>query len=113
MLTVFRRVDRWGNIGGQPLTCAGIRDIIDRRRRAAGLKPLSSHDWRRALVGDMLEDGEDLVTVQEYVGHADPATTARYDRRPKARKRAAADKRNLALPLASDGTSLPSPHAAS
>jgi site-specific recombinase XerD len=110
---VFRRVDRWGNIGVQPLTGAGIRDIIDRRRRAAGLKPLSSHDWRRTLVGDMLEDGEDLVTVQEYVGHADPATTARYDRRPKTRKRAAADRRNLALPLGNDSPNTPSSDATS
>lgn len=92
---IFRRVDRWGNIGEQPLTGAGIRDIIDRRRRAAGLKPLSSHDWRRTLVGDMLEAGQDLITVQEFVGHARPETTAIYDRRPDGRMQAAADQRNL------------------
>ena len=41
--------------------------------------------------------GQDLVTVQEFVGHARPETTARYDRRPDGRKQAAADMRDLAL----------------
>ena len=102
---VFRRVDRWGHIGEQPLTGAGVRDIIDRRRKAASLKPLSSHDWRRTLVGDMLDDGYDLATVQKFVGHQRPETTSRYDRRPSDRMRAAADMRDLPSPAGS-----PPPH---
>ena len=38
----------------------------------------------------MLDVGVDLVTVQKTVGHSDPKTTARYDRRPEAAKRGAA-----------------------
>ena len=40
----------------------------------------------------------DLLTVQELVGHADAVTTARYDQRGQAAKRAAATQ--LVLPPA-------------
>lgn len=47
------------------------------------------HDLRRTLVGRLLNAGADLATVQAIVGHASPATTARYDRRPVEHRRRA------------------------
>ncbi|MFD0473741.1 hypothetical protein ACFQ0B_39885 [Nonomuraea thailandensis] len=44
----------------------------------------------------------DLATAQALVGHASPATTARYDRRPERTRREAVDRLRLpaARPLA-------------
>lgn len=70
-----------------------------RAAREIGLPHFSPHDLRRTYVGDLLDVGGDLPTVQQLVGHANPATTARYDRRP-ARARAAAVAGLDALPWA-------------
>jgi site-specific recombinase XerD len=34
--------------------------------------------WRRMFASEMLDAGADIATVQKMMGHANPATTARY-----------------------------------
>ncbi|MGR6919152.1 hypothetical protein ACU635_33305 [[Actinomadura] parvosata] len=46
----------------------------------------------------MLDSGADLATAQALMGHANPATTARYDRRPAATRRAAMARLHLPRP---------------
>lgn len=67
----------------------GIYKIVKARAIMAGVKHFSPHDFRRTFCTDLLESGEDVLTVQELAGHSSPATTARYDKRGEGRKRRA------------------------
>ena len=79
------------NRGGR-LTSQAVYAMLKARAAAAGVASLSPHDLRRTFVGDLLDAGADIATVQRLAGHASPATTARYDRRGEAVKRAAVDR---------------------
>ena len=79
------------NRGGR-MTSQAVYAMLKARATAAGVASLSPHDLRRTFVGDLLDAGADIATVQKLAGHASPATTARYDRRGEAVKRAAVDR---------------------
>ncbi len=81
---LFQRVDRNGHILAGGLSDNAIWRIVTKRREEAGLPRLTPHDFRRTWVGTLLDEDVDLVTVQNLAGHADPKTTARYDRRGSA-----------------------------
>jgi integrase len=75
---------------GHRLTGESVGLILARRAEAAGVARFGAHDLRRTAVGNLLDAGIDIATVSQICGHADPGTTARYDRRPEqARQRAA------------------------
>jgi len=91
---------RGGAIRIRPLSGQALRDVLDARCAQAGVRPCTPHDFRRTLVGDLLDAGVDLVTVQEIAGHASPQTTSRYDRRPARRRLEAVDRLTMPQPKA-------------
>jgi site-specific recombinase XerC len=72
------------------LSAQGVARICARRAKDSGIAPFAPDDGRRTFVGELLDAGANLATVQQLAGHANVATTARYDRRPEAAKRRAA-----------------------
>ncbi|THV33426.1 tyrosine-type recombinase/integrase [Glycomyces buryatensis] len=77
------------------MTGQAIADLLTKRLVEAGQRRHTPHDFRRTFIGELLDAGVDLAITQSLVGHASPATTARYDRRPARRSREAVDRLQL------------------
>jgi site-specific recombinase XerD len=78
---LFSGVTRAGRPRAGRLGASSIAYVLGRIADRAGVGELSPHDLRRTFVGDLLDAGADLVTVQKLAGHAQVTTTQRYDRR--------------------------------
>lgn len=77
---LFAKIRKDGLINGDGLSVWSIAKRLDKRRLQAGLDPLTWHDWRRTLAGDLIDDG-DLAGAQLVLGHASPSVTMKYSRR--------------------------------
>lgn len=87
---VFCRIDKGGKIAPlEHLSGESMRKLLSRRRAQARVQALTWHDFRRTFAGTLLDNGQDLVTVQKLMGHSSPTTTANYDRRGEETRRAA------------------------
>lgn len=70
-----------GVIQRRRMTGGAVAQLVVRLAEQAKVASFSPHDMRRTFIGDMLDAGADIATVQGMAGHASPATTSRYDRR--------------------------------
>lgn len=84
-------VTRAGSVLARRMSGQAVADVVSRVVRRAMVGFLTPHDLRRSFIGDLLDAGADIVTVQALAGHADPRTTSRYDRRGDRAKRRAVE----------------------
>ena len=67
------------NLRGDAITERGVQDILTRRALAAGLnQSLHPHMLRHSFATHLLDNGADLRTVQELLGHQNLSTTQIY-----------------------------------
>jgi integrase len=79
------------------MTPHAIYNIVQRPAREAKVERFSLHDLPPTFAGDMFDLGVDIATLQHLMRHADPRTTAQYDRRPDRVRREAV--RRLHIPV--------------
>jgi len=88
---LFVAVNKSGRITSfKHMTSKTIYSMLSKRANESGVYSFSPHDMRRTFVSDLLDAGADITTVSKMAGHANVATTSRYDRRPEEAKRKAA-----------------------
>lgn len=94
---LFYAINKGGNIqAGHGVSDEAIAQMLTKRMTQAGVSNLTWHDFRRTFAGNLLDDGNDLSTVQKLMGHSSPVTTSNYDRRGEDTKRRAL--KRLAVP---------------
>jgi integrase len=86
---LFLPLTKGGRLCWRRLTDKSVSWILQVRASQAVVNDFSPHDMRRTCISNLLDAGVDLVTVAELAGHASVTTTAKYDRRGEAAKRAA------------------------
>lgn len=60
-----------------PLSSNGLRLMLERRSRQAGLRRLNAHAWRHGFAMTMLNAGVDMSAVSAMMGHSSIAVTER------------------------------------
>jgi len=92
---LFTRIRRFDTLTNDRLTDQAVYHVLQVRQRQAGIAKCAPHDLRRTFATAMLDNGEDLITVKDAMGHASITTTQQYDRRGEARLRKARDRLDL------------------
>ena len=70
----------WRTDEGSRLAYAGLRAVLCKRARMAGIDVPGAHAFRRAFALLSLKAGVDVLTLSRLLGHTNLATVARYVR---------------------------------
>lgn len=63
---------------GSRLTPSGLRQIVRRRAKDAGVPEPGLHDFRRTFALESLRNGCDMYSLMRLMGHSSPAALQRY-----------------------------------
>lgn len=67
------------NRSGRPLSRGAIWGQVKKYAKKAGIfHPISPHTFRHSFATHLMQNGADLISVQELLGHSDLVTTQRY-----------------------------------
>ncbi|MEP8861298.1 tyrosine-type recombinase/integrase (plasmid) [Enterobacter asburiae] len=89
---LFTRIRRFDTLTNDRLTDQAVYHVLQVRQHQAGIAKCAPHDLRRTFATAMLDNGEDLITVKDAMGHASVTTTQQYDRRGENRLKSARDR---------------------
>ncbi|MGR6837887.1 tyrosine-type recombinase/integrase [Aliivibrio wodanis] len=92
---LFTRIRRFDTVTTDKLSSQAILHILNERRKQAGIKAFSPHDCRRTFASMLLDNGEDISTVKDAMGHASIITTQKYDKRGFERLKKASENLNF------------------
>ncbi len=99
---LFAPVNKAGRVqGGRGLTGRAIARRVELRSEQARIGRFSPHVLRRTFATRALDQGVDVATVADLMGHASLDTTRRYDRRGEQAKKDAMTA--IAVPYAQPG----------
>jgi len=90
-------VERYGKVKIRYMNDQVVMNVLQKRAEQAGVPHFAPHDLRRTFISNLLNT-TDLLTVQQLVGHADPATTAKYNLRGEAVKQEAVGRLHVPYP---------------
>jgi len=68
----------WTTTDGKRLSYTGLRDIVRRRAKDAGVPPPTLHAFRRAFAIYSLRNGADVYSLQRLMGHTSLHVLRRY-----------------------------------
>jgi integrase/recombinase XerD len=63
---------------GKQLTQHGLRQILRRRAKDAGVEEFGPHSFRRAFARNAWLQGMDIISIQRLLGHSNLAVINRY-----------------------------------
>ncbi len=78
--SVFRAIDRWGNVSRRPLDPKAINDILKQRAELAGLDPgeFSAHGLRSGYLTEAANRGIPLTEAMEQSRHRSVQQASQY-----------------------------------
>lgn len=78
--SLFRKIDRWGNVSRRPLDPSAVNDIVKQRARLAGLEPtyFSAHGLRSGYLTEAANRGVPLPEAMEQSRHRSVQVASAY-----------------------------------